>query len=384
MGVEEFAAELLRLPSVSGQEEKVAQAISERMHLLGYDRVWIDRNGSIIGEITGALPGPTILLDGHIDTVPVDNAAEWTVDPFGGEIHQGKLYGRGASDMKGAVAAMIYGAARLIPRKSEWGGRVLVAGVVMEEIFEGVCLGDIIDEIHPDVVIIGEASELRLNIGQRGRAEISLETFGKSCHSSNPEKGVNAVYHMVPFIDTLRKMPHPEHPQLGKGITVLTDIISHPHPGASVIPHHCVATLDRRLLVGETPESVIELLRETLAKDNADIPLKIDIAQGSLRTYTGRELIARRFFPGWLYDDDKDFVRKALAGLHSVGFKPETGTYSFCTDGSCSAGERGLPTLGFGPSKESLAHVVDEWVYTTELEQAVEGYAAIASSLLVG
>ncbi len=382
MSVSEFAAELIRWPSPSGQEQKVAQAIAEKMHYLGYDRVWIDQNGSVIGEIVGALPGPTILFDGHIDTVPVDNPGEWSIDPFGGEIRDGKLFGRGASDMKGAVAAMVYGAAELILRKAQWGGRVLVAGVVMEEIFEGVCLGDIIDDVRPDFVIIGEASELRLNVGQRGRAEISLETFGKSCHSSNPDKGENAVYRMVPLVSTLEKMPYPEHPQLGAGITVLTDIISQPYPGASVVPKRCAATLDRRLLVGETQESVLELLRTALVGQNPDIPFEVKVVEGELHTYTGRKLVARRFFPGWLFDKESEFIKKALEGLYAIGISPEVGTYSFCTDGSCSAGERNIPTLGYGPSQESLAHVVDEWISLDDLQKAVRGYAAIADALL--
>lgn len=379
MSVSEFAAELIRRPSPSGQEQKVAQAISERMHYLGFDRVWIDQNGSVLGEIIGGKPGPTVLFDGHIDTVPVDNPSSWTVDPYGGEILDGKLYGRGATDMKGSVAAMVYGAAELIHSKSQWGGRVIIAGVVMEEIFEGVSLGNIIDEVHPDYVIIGEASELRLNIGQRGRAEIALETSGISCHSANPDKGDNAVYHMAPLVSALQRMTHPKHPQLGDGITVLTDIISQPYPGASVVPNRCRATLDRRLLVGETQESVLERLRTALGDDT---PFTLQIVNGELKTYTGRKVMARRFFPAWLFDQDAEFVQKAFQALEKIHGTPDIGIYSFCTDGSCSAGERKIPTLGYGPSKESLAHVVDEWVSVDELEKAVQGYAAIARSLL--
>lgn len=379
MSVSEFAAELIRRPSPSGQEQKVAQTIFEKMNYLGFDRVWIDQNGSVLGEIIGEKPGPTVLFDGHIDTIPVDNPSCWTVDPYGGQILDGKLYGRGASDMKGAVAAMVYGAAALTQSKSQWGGRVIVAGVVMEEIFEGVCLGDIIDEVHPDYVIIGEASEFRLNIGQRGRAEIALETYGISCHSSNPNKGDNAVYHMAPLVSALQQMTHPKHTQLGDGITVLTDIISQPYPGASVVPNRCRATLDRRLLVGETQESILERLRTVLGNDTT---FTLQIVNGELKTYTGRKVMARRFFPAWLFDQDEEFVQKALQALEKINGTTGIGIYSFCTDGSCSAGERKIPTLGYGPSKESLAHVVDEWVSIDELEKAVQGYTAIAKSVL--
>lgn len=106
-------------------------------------------------------------------------------------------------------------------------------------------------------VIIGEASELNLKIGQRGRAEIVVETFGKPAHSANPQAGINAVYKMAQLIDKIRTITPPTHPVLGHGILELTDIKSSPYPGASVVPDYCRATYDRRLLVGETKESVI-------------------------------------------------------------------------------------------------------------------------------
>ena len=115
--------------------------------------------------------------------------------------------------------------------------------------------------VRPDIVVIGEASGCNVKIGQRGRAEIVVETFGVPAHSANPEKGVNAVYAMCRVVEAIRALPTSEHPVLGKGILELTDIKSSPYPGSSVVPAYCRATYDRRLLVGETPESVLAPLR---------------------------------------------------------------------------------------------------------------------------
>ena len=117
---------------------------------------------------------------------------------------------------------------------------------------------------RPDYVIIGEATNLALKIGQRGRGEIVLETIGKPAHSANPEKGINAVKKMMKLVAALEDIVPDEQPNLGKGIMELTDIVSAPFPGASVVPERCIATLDRRLLVGDTKDSVLDPIRQRI------------------------------------------------------------------------------------------------------------------------
>ncbi len=107
----EFTRALVRQKSLTGEEEPVIQLILAEMRALGFDRVWADANGSAIGEIIGAQPGPTILLDAHCDTVGIAPGSVWTRDPFGAQVEGGFIYGRGTADMKGALAAMIHGAA---------------------------------------------------------------------------------------------------------------------------------------------------------------------------------------------------------------------------------------------------------------------------------
>ena len=222
-----FCQRALQTPSVSGQEQAMAELMRERMLALGFDEVVFDRLGNVIGTIHGKRPGKTILLDGHMDTVDVIDAPQWEHDPFGGEIADGKIYGRGASDMKGSDCAMITAAARFAEKTDrDFAGRVCVSCTVHEERFEGVSSREITRLAKPDLVIIGEATSTTIKRGQRGRAEVVVETEGVSCHSSNPEKGVNAVYAMTAVIDEIRKIVPNEHPLLGKGILELTDIIS--------------------------------------------------------------------------------------------------------------------------------------------------------------
>ncbi|SHK01374.1 YgeY family selenium metabolism-linked hydrolase [Desulforamulus aeronauticus] len=382
----ELCQELLRQQSYSGEEGKVVKSISEAFQKMGFDDYFVDSYGNVIGHIKGNKPGKTILFDGHIDTVPVPDDSKWLHAPFGGELVDGKIYGRGASDMKGAVSAMIAAAAYFAEdSQRDFAGDIYVAGVVHEEIFEGIAARKISEAVQPDYVVIGEASELNLKRGQRGRAEIVVETFGKPAHSANPEKGINAVLKMSKLIDRIQGLDTPEQEVLGKGILVLTDIKSSPYPGASVVPDHCRATYDRRLLVGETPESVLAPIKALIAemeKQDPEFKARASFAVGTERCYTGEIIEGERFFPGWLYDEQDELVQAALKGLREVGLNPEVTHYSFCTNGSHYAGEKGIKTIGFGPSRENLAHTIDEYIEVDQLCKGAAGYYAIIKSVL--
>jgi putative selenium metabolism hydrolase len=256
---------------------------------------------------------------------------------------------------------------------------------VHEECFEGIAARKISERIKPDYVVIGESSELNLKRGQRGRAEIVVETFGKPAHSANPRAGVNAVYKMAALITEIGKLRAPVHEILGEGILELTDIKSSPYPGVSVVPDCCRATYDRRLLVGETKESVLKpllaLIEAMKSRDEA-FDARVHFASDVQRCYTGAEIGGERFFPGWVLDMDDEFVQTALAGLKSAGLEPEVTQYSFCTNGSHYAGEAGIRTIGFGPSRENLAHTIDEFIEIDQLVKSVEGYYGILGAVL--
>ncbi|HBN6070652.1 TPA: YgeY family selenium metabolism-linked hydrolase, partial [Clostridioides difficile] len=301
------------------------------------------------------------------------------------KIVDGKIYGRGTSDMKGQYTAMMSAVAYFAKdTNKDFAGELYVAGVVHEEIFEGVSAREISKAVQPDYVVIGESSELNLKIGQRGRGEIVVETFGKPAHSANPEKGVNAVYKMANVIQKIQQLVPPTHPVLGDGILVLTDIKSSPYPGASVVPDYCKATFDRRLLVGETREGVlapIQALLDEMMKEDPELNAKVSYAVEKADCYTGNTIESERFFPGWLYDEEDEFVQAAYKGLKEAGIDSEITQYSFCTNGSHYAGEAGIKTIGFGPSKENLAHTIDEYIEQEQLFIGTEGYYGILKSV---
>ena len=380
----EFCQRLVRTKSYSGQEAEVASVLADEMRALGYDVV--DRYGSVIGTIEGNRPGPTVLFDGHIDTVPAENAEKWAYPPFEARIADGRIYGRGTSDMKGADAAFTKAVAWFAAdHNRDFAGRICVAGVVQEECFEGVASRSVSEICKPDFVIIGESSLCNLKIGQRGRAEIKIETRGVPAHSANPEKGVNAVYKMCNVIDAVRRIVPGEHPVLGKGILELVDIKSEPYPGASVVPEFCSATYDRRLLVGETQTSVLasvqSALADLVAKDD-ELQVNAHFTEAEDVCYTGERIAAERFFPGWLFDADADWIQAIKAKLDEKGFSPEIAQYNFCTNGSHYAGEAGIRTIGLGPSREDLAHTVDEYIEISQITKAADCYYAVLEALL--
>ncbi|MDC7235845.1 MAG: YgeY family selenium metabolism-linked hydrolase [Spirochaetales bacterium] len=376
---------LIREKSYSGEEGGVVEAARKFWNEQGFEEFSVDCYGNCIATIRGDRPGKELLFDAHIDTVPAV-ADQWSVDPWSAELKDGKIYGRGTSDMKGAFAAMLWAAASFYKSTGgKFSGAVHVAGVVHEECFEGIAARKISEVLNPTLVVIGEASQLNLKIGQRGRAEILVETFGKNAHSANPEKGRNAVYDMAKLIPLIQALPCEYQEELGKGILELTDIKSLPYPGASVVPDYCRATFDRRLLVGETPDSVLTPIRkivEELMAEDSEFKAEVSLAVGKERCHTGITIEGERFFPGWYFPESSDFVQTALKGIRSAGIEPEITTYSFCTNGSHYAGEAKIPTIGFGPSRENLAHTVDEYIEVEQLVKVCEGYEGIIGAFL--
>ena len=377
-----FCQVLVQAPSPPGREEPAAQALADELRRLNFRAVRIDRFGSVAGVI-GPADGRAVLLDGHLDTIELVDADGWERDPLAGEVADGSIHGLGVVDMKAGLAAMVHGAARAAERGA-LAGPVYVTGTVAEELIEGPALGAWLDEIHPGVVVIGEPTDLHLHVGQRGRAEIVLETFGKPAHSAHAWHGRNAVYDMVSAIPRLRAVELPRHAFLEPGVLELTDLISEPYPSLSNVPHHARATFDRRTLPGETEEDVLGPLRaalEPLARDDAGFRARVSIARGEVRCYTGAVLRAEKFAPAWYFDPRTDLVQAACAALREVGLDRPLGAYRSCTNGSASGGARGIPTLGFGPAPNELAHRPNEYVRLDDLEQAARGYEALCGAL---
>ena len=376
-GLISFTQSLVRIPSFSANEQAVVTRVIEEMHRLGFDRAWIDECGSAIGMIEGARSGPTLLLDAHCDTVGAI-PSDWSHDPFGAEIVGEMMYGRGTADTKGNLAAMLHAAASV--DRSRLAGRVAVSATVNEELMEGPTLKAVMDAVHPDGVVIGEATRLNLNRGGRGRAEVVIETKGRSAHSSSPQAGLCAIHEMIKVIQAVEGLEVQVDPLLGPAFMVLTDIISDPYPGHSVIANRCRVTYDRRLLVGESMPSVLEQINRCAGLQGVDF--STSVLYGEEKTYTGAELKMLKFYPAWKFAEEHALVQSALQGLRSAGLNPSTGAYRFCTNAAYSAGTANIPTVGFGLGAEEDAHTVDEHIQLKDLEQAERGYAGIIEAVL--
>lgn len=369
--------ELVQAESMAGRESAAAQVAERWMRQLGYDKVWIDEYGSVIGQRHGTGVGPSLHFDGHLDTVPATTPELWTHAPYGGELRDGRIWGRGASDMKGQDAAMICAGA-FLPREAI-SGTITVSVSVGEEELEGPALAAILRQHPADMVVIGEASELGIGIGQKGRAGIRVQTHGRAAHSSQPEDGVNAVYRMLEAVARIRALPTPQDDLLGPGINELVEIVSSPYPGTSIVPDGCRARFDRRLVRGETRESVLAALRAAL---NGLEGVEVEYLQVSLSCYTGATLVSDDFHPAWETPRDTPLVRAAEVALERIGLPVKYFTARYCSNGSASAGEMDIPTLILGPSSPALLHIVDEYIEIEELVRGAEVYMALAAQVL--
>jgi putative selenium metabolism hydrolase len=371
-----FAQEIIHINSLSGEEGAVADAIQDKMRSLEYDEIKVDPYGSVIAQRQGDKPGPRILFDAHMDVVPVPDPQDWRYDPFGGEIHEDKIWGRGASDMKGPLAAAVVSLGH-IPRQ-DFQGTIIVSTSVHEEKHEGAALQRVMEISHPDFVVICEPNGSTLGIGQKGRAGMTIDVRGKPAHSSVPHLGDNAIYKAVDIITRLRQMPLPSNDLLGKGIMEIIDGVSRPYPSRSTVPVGFFMHYDRRLMQGETQESVLQSVRTVVA----DIPdCEVEFQQIELDTYTNKKLVEVDFHPGWVIEKDSPLVMKAHKGLAGAGIAPEYSTAQFCTNGSYSAGIANIPTIIFGPSSGLLAHCQDEYIAISELLEGAAGYMGLAREL---
>ena len=384
----DLAQRLIGTKGLTSNEFPVSQLCAEAMRQAGFDEVHTDSLNNTVGILRGTGKG-VVLFDGHIDTVGVTDESEWSVPPYEGVIKDNRIYGRGASDMRGAVAAMIRAAG-----EEAAGGRpeatVVVSCTTHEEVAEGFCLRQVLQwlaeerDIRPDIVIIGEASELRLNRGQRGRAALFIDAHGVAGHSSNPANGRNAITVMRPLLEAIAGKKTSSAPLLGEGSTAVTGIISRPWPAVSVIPDLCTIAIDRRLLVGETRDSVMAEFRELadeVARRHPDHMYTVRYARTHYALPDGRNIDRESFAPAWELPEDHAFVRAGLHALAEASLPGVCGHYSFCTNGSGSCGELGIPTLGFGPSRENLAHVADEYIELDQLTGACRGYRSLIRAL---
>ncbi len=370
-----FLMDIVAIPSLSGQEEKVVKRIEAEMKRSGFDEVRIDGFGNVIGKIGNG--STAIAMDAHIDVVDIGERALWDFEPFSPFIKDGRLYGRGTSDQKGGMAAMVYGMKILKELKLLDDFTVYITGTVQEEDCDGLCWQYILKEsiIKPEVVVLTEPTGLKIHRGHRGRMEIKVTTRGISAHGSAPERGDNAIYKMAPILLELqelnKRLKYDEF--LGKGTLTVSQIFFK-SPSACSVADECSITIDRRLTVGETKESAIQEI--TNLKACTDAKAEVELYKYDSPTHTGLRYPTEKYFPTWSTPKEHRAVKSAITTYKQLFNKePAVDKWTFSTNGVAISGMFGIPCVGFGPGYEELAHAPNEYTPVEHLPKATAFYA---------
>lgn len=369
----QFLREIIAIPSLSCQEGPVVQRVLAEMRRVGFDATYVDPAGNAVGRIGH---GPTVILyAGHLDTVDVGDPAAWHHDPFQGKAEGDRIYGRGAVDMKAAMAAMVY-SGRII-RELGLAERytLYVVGTVQEEDCDGFCARKFVEFLgrRPDLAVVTEPTNLRIHRGHRGRCEIKVTIKGRACHGSAPERGDNAIYKMTRIVQGIQELQHrlKDDPFLGQG-TIAVSKIESKSPSLCAVPDECTIYIDRRMTWGETPASSLAELRALPGAETAEVELLVYEAVG----HTGYQERVPKEFPTWVTPADHPTVTAAVRTATGLfGAPPVVDKWVFSTDGTTLAGVLGIPTIGYGPGNEELAHTVDEQVSVEHLVKAAAFYA---------
>ncbi|MFH1144140.1 MAG: YgeY family selenium metabolism-linked hydrolase [Candidatus Eisenbacteria bacterium] len=379
----EFLAELIRIPSLSCQEERVIGRIRAAMEGFHFDEVRVDGLGSVIGRVGH---GPIcIAMDAHVDTVDVGNRDDWSFDPHEGRVADGRVWGRGAADQKGGMAALVFAGRILKELHLEGEFSLFVTGTVMEEDCDGLCWQHLIREEHlqPEVCVLTEPTACRVYRGQRGRMEIEIEVLGRSAHASAPERGRNAIYRMAEIVKTIERLAPdlPADPFLGPGSMAVTHFIGR-GPSLCAIPDVARAHVDRRLTWGETRESVMSAIRSAVTQlpDARENSIRIGVKRYARAAYTGKVYPTDAVFPAWIVKRDHPAVRAAHETRAAIlgGAREDAGEerWIFSTNGVAICGLHGIPCVGFGPGFEEQAHAPDESCPIDHLVKAAAFYAS--------
>jgi putative selenium metabolism hydrolase len=375
-----FLRDIIALPSPSGHEAKVVARVIEEMRRLSYDEVKVDRFGNVIGRIgKGSLK---LLYDSHVDTVGVGDRANWKFDPFKGRVEKGKVFGRGASDSKGALASMIYGAELYRQLGPEPGLGLYVVGTVMAEGCDGLAQRSLfeIERLVPDFVVVGKATGLSIHRGHRGRAEIRITTKGRSCDASTPERGDNSIYRTIPIVQRIEALDKKlrKDPVLGKGSITVTKIECQT-PSLNSVPDSCSIYLDRRLTVGETKKEALEQIKKALRGTKA----KVEILCYEAPSYNGFRLPGEKYYPSWVLGEKHLLVQSAVdAFLEVVKKRPAIGCSTLSGNGAYTMGVAKVPTILFGPGEEQFAHTTIDQVPVDQMKRAMMFYAALPKHVL--
>jgi acetylornithine deacetylase len=309
------------------------------------------RRPNVIATARGSGGGRSLLLNAHMDTVGVEGME----DPFSGRIAEGRLFGRGACDMKGGLAAIMLAASRA--REAGLAGDVIVTAVCDEEV-ASIGTAAIAGVLRADAAIVSEPTEERVCIAHKGFVSWEIETAGRAAHGSRPDLGVDAIARMGGVLVALEKLDRrlragPGHPLLGTG-SVHASLIEGGQEYSSY-PARCLLVGERRTIPGETPEMVAREVRELLGELDGSSSVRLSRAPFETRA-------------------EEPIVKQVcrLAGtteVVGVGYWADSALLS----------EAGIPTVLFGPSGEG-EHAKVEWVDLASVERCAALYLAVAKS----
>lgn len=374
-GLIDFTRKLIQTPSLSMQEENAANLVADKMREVGFDTVEIDPIHNVTGTLLGDDPAPELIFNGHMDHVPPGDMPE----PYSGKISDGSKYGvegpviegRGACDMKGALASMIYGAKALVDSGIRLKKSFVMTAVVREEMAKGEGIKRLLERgLKGKMAISGEATRLQIHLGHRGKLEYTLRTKGRTAHASEPSRGINAVYKMCDFIGDLRKnYSLPSHAILGDCTFTVIDIVSGPGRLGPITPDWCEIAFDRRYLPEEKADSVqkeIEALMDERRKKDPEFKATVTLVKD---------------FPPLYCAPHEPIVQIIQHARRTVlGDEGELSTWKFGVDGTFIQ-RAGIPCAGFGPGDERFAHTPEDHVPVADLMVSSKVYAEIIRSV---
>jgi len=374
----ELTCRLIQIPSENppGNEKKVALFLKPLLSKMGFRvNVYLSPKGrfNVVAEKRWGKGGRNLIFNGHLDVVPSGDPVQWSYPPFGAKVSRGRIYGRGASDMKGGIASFIHAVSIIDRLKTPLLKGSLALHLVSDEESHGhQGMGFLAKKgrIRGNAVIVGEPTNLDLVIAQKGALWFRISTFGKSAHGSRPSQGINAIEKMMKLIDQLNSIPLlKEHPLLGKPTINIGKIQG--GTKVNIVPERCEIEVDRRLLPNENKEEILREIKEAIESVQAHDPLlkyqieEIDYAE-----------------PSEIHPDE-GIVRIGLeAGQEVLGETPRVRGFSGFTDARFYINQFKIPTLIFGPGGTDQSHTTDESVEVDALVQAARIYARIIIKFL--
>lgn len=333
------------------------------------------KRNNIIATIPGSGGGKSLALSGHLDTVPPYNME---VDPFAAEMVDGKIYGRGAVDMKGPVAAMLMALAAYRRAGVTLKGDLIFAGVLAEETNSDGSETLIRSGFKTDAAIVGEPSDREYAIGHRGLEWIEVEFFGKTAHGGVPQDGVNAIVHAARFINRVQdevipKLALRDHPHMGPSVMNFGRIEGGTQP--STVADHCVVRMDRRYISSESLDQVISEYQQVLDDLSREDPaFKAKLKLMDIGTMAHFHHVPLETSP------DDPIVEAVTRSIRDVsGVEPRMTTRRGWTDAAIFGHYGKIPTVVFGPGSLSRSHSKAEYITVDELHEGFRTYVSIAA-----